>query len=60
MGESHIERVNKIYRIVKKYRCGNEIARETLKSVNWDEGKAAEIISSQWIPSVESETHIKF
>lgn len=45
--KSHIERVNKIRRLVEKCNCENNIAREALKQVNWNELEALSHIQTQ-------------
>lgn len=48
--KSHVYRCVKLKRLVKLAGCGNDIAREILKSVDWDEEEAEEILRNEgWI-----------
>jgi hypothetical protein len=48
--KSHVYRVVLINNLVKLTGCGNHIARETLKKVNWNQEAAEEILRNEgWL-----------
>ena len=45
--DNHVDRVRKIRVLEDKLKCGNHIAREALKSCDWNEEKALEKLNNE-------------